>query len=306
MGAVSASHAADEVAVRRCPGCGRRMANSQSRRCPLCDYAFADDQATGTDVTPYAQSYATGERRRPTMTAWVWSAQTARLKHLALMRRSAASARFAHVRILLVAGGLALLHATVYGWHQVARISAVPGTVRPAGQGWFHVTDVLWWNPAQAIIAAVCAFVSAWLLLLILLALLRAGMTLAHTAAHRHERRMTAAIDYSTAWAGPVLIALAILPLRVIGVIGAASRSATYPPARVFEVVAGVIAGGGMILLWFWLIRLGAAAAEQSRGRVLLFFLLGAPLLAVGMGVGWWFGLDRAYGPLFEVLKLNF
>ncbi len=306
MDAVTAPHASDEVAVRRCPGCGRRVAKSQPLRCPLCDYAFADQQATGADVTPYAQTYATGERRRQMMTAWVWSAQSARLKHLALMRRSAASARFAHMRILLLAGGLALLHATVYGWYRVAIASVAQGGVKPTGQGWFHITSGLWWNPAQAIIVAVCAFVSAWLLLLILLALLRAGVTLAHTAAYRHERRMTAAIDYSTAWAGPVLIALAILPLRVIGIIGAASRWATYPPARVFEVVAGVIAGGGLILWWFWLIRLGAAAAEQSRGRVLLFFLLGAPLLAVGAGVGWRFGLDRAYGPLFEVLKLNF
>ena len=92
-------------------------------------------------MTPYAKAYARGLAGWRRMGEWVWFCGHGRLKHLAMMRASAASRRFAHLNLALLAVGLALLEATRTGWRWVAASPAFEptGSTQPAGVGWIHV-----------------------------------------------------------------------------------------------------------------------------------------------------------------------
>jgi len=286
-------------AAARCPACGHPLADPPPIRCPLCDFAL--DDARNVDVTPYAMAYENGCRGWRRMIAWVWYARWERIKHVALMRQSVASGHFAQINMLLLCAGLALVQATVYGWH-----SGGTGAIKPAGAGWFHAVGDLWWNPAQTIVVAAVSFGSSWLTMTLIRLLLRGGTARLHPSPDRRERRMTAAVDYSTAFALPILGGLLVMAFRVWSRLGSAGRWSAYPPARAFEVIAGLSAGFGVVLWWFWLVRLGATAPERARGAMLAFLVLGAPLLVASAALGWWFALDRLYTPLFSRLGMAF
>jgi hypothetical protein len=239
------------------------------------------------------------------------------------MRASVASRHFALQNGLLLAAGLGLLQAPRVGWRWVTSSPAIEPTrsTTPAGEGWIHVAATprplppdyppeiavdLWWNPAQAVIGVVGAFVGGLLVLGALGKLLRMGVTLAHQPAYRRDQRMTAAIQYGTGWSPPLLVAVLILGFLPLSYLGEVADWAWYPPRSGFIVASAVVAAFGATAWWFWLVQLGATAPVNTRGRVIAFFVFGVPLLVAGATVVWWLGLDRLYGPVFRALNTEF
>jgi hypothetical protein len=239
------------------------------------------------------------------------------------MRTSAAARSLARLNLLLFAAGLSLIQATHHGWRAVtASASLEPtGSARPIGQGWLHVAATpnpwrltqpptvpvdLWWNPAQAVIGGVCGFLAALVLLWLVHVLLRAGVALAHRARYRRGKRLSAALLYGTAWGLPLLFSAILLALRPLGRIGAIEHWSWYASEYGFELAAGLNAVLVVAFWWFWLVRLGATAPADTRGRVCAFFAVGAPLFTAAASAAWWYGLDAALRALFSSWKLHF
>jgi hypothetical protein len=255
------------------------------------------------------------------MSEWVWFAGWERLNHLALMRRSAASTRFARLNVLMLALGVGLFQATQYGWRWVTRSPALDPHFEPSGRGWLHVAAApphiidglapetavnLWWNPLQAVTVIGTGLVAGLILMWLVLLLIRAGVTLAHHPPFRTERRMTAAIHYSTAWVIPIFVGALVASLRAVSYLGSITRWAWHPPRHGFELSAAVLVGFGIAFWWFWLLRVGATAPASTRGRVVVFFAVGAPLIVCGAAAAWYYGLDQLYEPIFARLGVTF
>ncbi len=306
--------------ISRCPACGQRVDSPDAARCPLCNFTFGDDRVTGADVSPYAKAYSQRERAWWRMCRWVWSAGSQRLAHIALMRTSAASRRFAWLNLLWLALAIGAFQATRVGWRAVAAVEP-GGSTTPAGRGWLHVAGAprplppgqplsvpvdLWWNAAQAMIASVVAGLVALLLMWLLILLIRAGLTAAHLAPYRGEQRMSAALLYSTAWWVPALAAIIVCLPRPLVFVGMVNRWGLLPTHRGLSLFAGAIVGLAVTLWWFWLIRLGATAPARTRGRVIAFCTLGIPLLLAGAAAAWRFGLDAFHDFLFVRLNMQF
>ena len=307
--------------VYRCPACGQCLDSPPPSQCPLCGFNFGDNRATGADVTPYATAYAQKERGWYVMSEWVWFAGWERLKHLGLMRASAASTRFARLNALVLALGLGIFQATRYGWRWVTNSPALDPHFEPSGIGWLQVASApqhlmpqlapevavnLWWNPLQAGVAVGAGLAAGLLLMWVVLALLRAGVTLAHKPPYREEQQMSAAIHYSTAWGFLIFAGTLVAGLRPVSYLGAMQRWSWYPPQHSFELAAVVVAGFGVAFGWFWLLRLGAMAPASTRNRVVAFFALGAPVIVCGAAAGWQYGLDQLYGHVFTKLGVAF
>lgn len=307
--------------TERCPACGQKLEGQAPDACPLCGFVLQRGRATGEDLTPYAQCRERGQRGWHPMCEWVWFAGSHRIKHLALMRASRASRRFATLNIGVLALALAFFEATLRGWRWVSRSAALDETFRPSGRGWLGVATMpavgtsewpldapasLWWNPAQAIIAWGVGLVLALLTSVIVLVMLRAGTTAAMDGKLRAERRMTAALHYGTAWALPMAAGFFLACLRPIAHVGAAASWFWYPPVQGIELAAGVMVALGAGLWWYWLLRLGATAPPSSRFRVTFFLAIVAPLLLVGTGMGWWWFMEWLYPILFASVGLAF
>ncbi len=308
---------------RRCPACGHRLQAADVARCPLCEFQFGRHGATGGDVTPFATAFEHGRAGWREMCEWVWFAGTERLKHLALMRASAASRRFARNNLLLLSLGLGVFQVTQVGWRWVTASAQIElsGQTSPRGFYWLHAAAAprplpvdnppemsvdLWWNWVQAVIGGVAGVLAAMLVLFTLSALLTRGVAAAHRPPYRAENRMTAAMHYSTAWCLPLTVAALVMALRPISFIGSMSRWSWYPPEQGFVLSAAVVAGLGAVLWWFWLVRLGSTAPGRTRSSVLAFVTVGAPVLvAAGLAV-WYFGLRWGLEPVFVLLKLEF
>ncbi len=315
-------HRSSRPSTLRCPACGQRLESPLPTTCSLCHYDFGDDRATGADVTPFAKSYTHGQSGRWAMTNWTWFAGVGRLKHLALMRTSAASRRFARINILLLSFLFGLFQWTRVGWKWMAEVDGAQADtlVKPAGEGWFHVASVprpiplgraielpidLWWNAAQSLVAVVSGMIVAFILIVVVQSWLRQGITLFHDANYRQEQRMTAALEYGTAWSFWIIIAVLILLLTPIAFVGEILSWRWCPTANGFMAVAGVYGGAGMSLWWIWLIRLGACAPASCRSRVILFCALATPLLVTAAACIWHYGLDLFYDAIFPLMKLS-
>ena len=314
---------AADVALRRCPACGHPLDQFAVSQCPLCGFALGDPRATCDDATPYALAYERGAPGWRAMSEWVWFAGSERLKHLALMRTSVASRHFARMNTLLLAVGIGQLEAMRVGWRWVSNSPTIEptGSTLPRGHFWVHLAatprallnDVaqerpvdLWWNPVQTLVAAAAAALLAIVLLWVVAALIRAGVTLVHRAKYREEQRMTAAVDYGTAWAIPIFVATMVLSFLPLSYVGGIQRWAWCPTEAGFEVSSGVVAGLGAALWWFWLVRLAITAPPKTRATVIAFFALGAPLIVVAAAGTWWVLLRQSIPPLFNVLHLSF
>ena len=310
------------ASATRCPACGQRIA-TPAPRCPLCDFKLVDGGATGEDITPYARSYALDRPRWAAMLLWVWSAGSGRIKHLALMKASAASRRFATINALLLAVGAGLCEWTMTGWHWSYAVHSAGAvrTAEPAGEGWFAVASVarplppglradaptdLWWNPAQCLIAAPVAGVLALVLFWAFGRLVDVSVRWAHRAAYRGEQRMTAALRYSTAWIVPLLAGAGLLLARPVGYAALVEGWSWAPVDSVYVALAAVTGGATLALWWFWLVRLGATAPASTRARVVGFFVGALPLLLAGSVGAWWLARRWLYGPIFEGLGLQF
>lgn len=305
----------------RCPACGQRLESPLPKLCSLCQYDFGDDRVTGADVTPYAKAYTYHQQGWWPMTKWVWFASTSRLKHLALMRTSAASRKYTRVNIFFLSLFLGLIQWVRVGWSgTIAAIGNESGVAtKPFGNGWLHVAAVprpipmtraldlpvdLWWNPAQSVIGMTTGMLLGLILVLLVLMLLRKGVTRALDSSYRHEQRMTAAIQYGTAWNFWILLALIVYCFIPISLIGEMSAWRWYPSANGFILVASILAGIGSTLWWIWLIRLGASAPVHCRGRVVMFYSLATPMLVVTAVYIWRDGQDMLYKFIFPLMEL--
>ncbi len=254
---------------------------------------------------------------------WVYLAGNHRLKHIAMMRSSAASRRFAWLAAILSALALSLLQLSIVGWRQVTSLPAVEptGSITPSGQLWKHVisrprplpTNLVpqtyvdfWWNPAQSATGVVLGILGGGLTLWLFLSLLRIGITKSHTSAYRHEQRMSAAIHYSCAWLAPLAVTCLLMPLLPLLQAGLIAGWRWMPAPEVPTITAGVIAAIGLVLWWFWLIRLATTAPEDTRQRVVVFMAIGVPAMATGLAMAWWYGVDYAQQWLFEVMRVQF
>jgi len=280
-------------------------------------------QVTGTDTTPYAMVGKGGMARWWRMATWVYFATWGRIRHLALIRASDSSRRFARISVLLLAATLALIESTHQGWHLVAE-SASQGTaepVKPSGRGWLHVVAVpyelvnrgngegyvdLWWNIAHTVTALAIGMVAGLVLVNAGLLLLRLGTGWAHAPSYRDDRRMTAAIDYSTGWCVPVVAGGILAALRPIEFASKVSAWPWVPPAYAFYVPAAVLAGIGAVMWWFLLVRLAVSAPAATRARVVTFLALGPPVLVAAGAAAWLRLTEPMYAVLFEHMGVDF
>ncbi|MFQ5413332.1 MAG: hypothetical protein ACE5E6_02630 [Phycisphaerae bacterium] len=278
---------------------------------------------TGADVTPYARAYACGRRGAGTMYEWIWFAGTGRLKHVAMMRASAASRRFARMNVALLAVGLGVLRAVQVGWAWVPAPAALAKTraIPPVGQGWVHAAEAprpiplelprdvavdLWWNVPQGALAVVSGMVAGIVLAWVALVLIQAGVTAAHTAAFRGERRMTAAIHYSTVGVVPFLVAAGLAGMLSVSHMGAMARWRWYPSSVGLTWAAVAVAAVGACAWWFWLIRLGATAPPPTRWRVVVWLAVGAPVVVAACSAAWYYGLAGLHRVVVDALQLWF
>ncbi|MEK6677263.1 MAG: hypothetical protein AABZ47_16630 [Planctomycetota bacterium] len=308
--------------VRRCPACGHRLSEQDRAQCPLCNYRFGGERTTGADHTPYALAYEQGRSGWRTMSEWVWFAGTERLKHLALIRSSAASKRFVWLNLFLLMVGAGVFQFSEMGWHWVSGFQAVKESEpshRP-GFYWYKVASApsppaqistdqaveLWWNPVQSILGIVSGVVLAMLFYGLGITILRALANSAMGSLYRHEERMTAAIRYGTAWVVPLVVAAVLAGMRPISYFGAIGKWSWYPPTEGFVLSAGCVGGLSLVLWWFWLLRLGSTAPPKVRARVTSWLAIGFPLLVAGAGAGWYVGLRFAGEKAFEAMRLAF
>lgn len=257
------------------------------------------------------------------MGEWVWFCGARRLKHLALMRASAASRRYAHINLALLAVGLALLEATRTGWRWVRTLPfpESTGPTQPVGVGWLQVAEAprllpanhppqshvdLWWNPIQTVTAMVVALILGFLVGWLVMIVVRAGVTRAHRPPYRNEQRMTAALHYGTAWCLPLLVAAVVVGLKPMAFMGRIRQWVWCPPADGFVLSAAAVAGFGVIMWWFWLVRLGGTAPARTRRTVVTFLTIGVPLIVTAVAAGWWYGLSRVYEPLLALMNVEF
>lgn len=307
----------------RCPGCGQRLTHPAPPRCPLCHLDFGDARVTDVDTTPYARAYAQAEMGWRGMLNWVWYATTERLKHLALMRCSAASRRFRWINVSIAAGMLGVFLVARVGWQRThaPAVAETATEVRPAGDAWRRVAALprplpadlppdravdLWWNPAQFGLALAVGVPSAYLMLLSLLGLQSGMITLAHARAYRRDGRMTAAVHYGTAWFVPMGVSTALLLLLPATYVTDLHGVSWSPPSEYVELAAAVFATFGVVLWWIWFIRLGATAPPRTRGRVIATMVAGLPLLLIAALLGWWYGTQALIDLLAEKLRLRF
>lgn len=303
------------TAPLRCAACGQPIGDAPIDKCPLCGSVIGDRRTTGTDVTPYALSFENDQPRLFRMCKWIWTAGPERLKHLAMMRASSASRRFATIHVVFLALALGALRTTLLGWRVVSRAQASTGSVTgPTGKGWFRIVSLsplpgdesasaiagTWWNPAQALLGGAIALVAAFVLIAIVRGLIRVGVETAHAKVYRGEQRMAAAQCYATAWLIPIILATAILWILPVTITG------TSLSGMLLLIPAGIIAGIGVIFGWFWSLRLAATAPVDTRGRVTIMLALGAPAITLAGAATWWLGLDKLYNPLFDALQMSF
>ena len=323
---MSSATPTDVQRIHRCSACGHRVAEESATTCALCGFSFSfrDPRATGADLTPYAKTYAHGMAGWRLMSEWVWMAGTERLKHLAMMRASVASRRFARINIALLMIGLGVFQLTDSGWERENKLESrreAIDTDEPSRAGWVHAAsrprplppdisdDVaieLWWSVPQAALATVIAVPVGVLMTWLGLALLRWMVKTAHLPAYRDDQRMTAALHYSTAWAIPFSVGALAMALRPISFIGQMVESSWIPPDTAFVVAGAVVAGGSACMGWFWLARLGFTAQPASRTGVAAVLTMAPPVVGCGAALGWYYAVFKLHGWLVEALRLGF
>lgn len=308
-----------------CSNCGTLLDGS-FQECPHCRAQIREQVSPAEDVTPYAQILRSGRRDQPgwqRMCEWVWFASTQRLRHLAPMQASSASRRFANINIFLLAVSVAMSQASRIGWRWVSAVAFVEPTdsTEPIGRVWIHVGGAprplppgqpaeiavdLWWNPMQSLVAAFSTALVVVTLCLLLLSITGRVADTLHRPPYRGHRRLVSALRYSTAWVVPIVIAGCIAGVRPILYIGRMQQWGGCPTAESAIIPAAVLAGLGLFLWWFWLLRLGAASPAGNRARVTIALGVIAPTLAALAVSGAWMAMDRAYLPLFRMMDLQF
>ncbi len=207
-----------------------------------------------------------------------------------------------------------LISFALSGWHIV---NEGPGTMSvrktPAGDGWCKLYDnpvaaaqlekgdivaaELWWNPSAAAITAVAAGIVVLVMGLVFFSLIVRGASKSLRQQSGSEDRLRCALHYGTAWLNFLNVALIILCFRPLGRIHGVFGWRFIASNAVFDVPAALLILAGLLLWWFWLVRLGDATAVNIRKKVNRFFILWTPFLtavfAVGVTYGLYVGTDR-------------
>lgn len=304
---------------RRCPACGEPVHAPIPEACSLCGFRFSDASVTSADFTPYAKSYVDGERAYLRMVAWVWRAGGARLRHLALVQSSAASKHFATVHLVWLTIVLFLLELTRSGWHRISGSSR--GPFEPSSEGWFRLAGMerpfptgvplsrtadLWWSPAQALVAGVVSLLLAPLVLLLLHKLIRVALSISYPVRYRDEFRMSAGLHYATAWFLPAILGGVLVVLRPWTSYGSAQPAGPVVAEATIAILAATPAIVGFFGWWFSLVRMGSAAPQRCRSRVVTALGVFAPLIVCGGCLAWWFGLPQLLNLIYEALRIQF
>ncbi|MCG3137320.1 MAG: hypothetical protein HJJLKODD_01164 [Phycisphaerae bacterium] len=311
------SSAAD---LLRCPGCRSPILDAATRQCPLCGITLDRSLVINDDTTPYAEAQGAGLGK---MIRWVLGAGSYRLAHLLRMRRSTHSRRFARWSVLQLAMAGALLTLPFPGNGFRAEFDhGATQLIEPAtGRGWQMVGSLerpknwpegqpflarLYWNPAIILSSLAINLVMLFLLGSATLAVWRAGSRRALHLSQREQPYFSAAIDYSTAHWWIVSLAgvcYGLLPLHYIAQL---NHSVITWSAMWHIVPASMIGGAGIVLHWFWLVRMAAMAPATSRAGVMRYFGIWAPLTATCLLGGWLIGEYYALPRLIQFLHLSF
>ncbi len=297
----------------RCPACGQPIQELIEGCCALCGHRIEQPDVTSIDKTPYAQGRENNKRAWLDMCQWVYRAGKNRLAHLALSRPSNASLRFSRINILLFTVAVGWFVFTNTGWHSVMSGPAATGkSAEPCGKGWIPLFDQtssstlnassgvrvteLWWNPALAICNSLAATIVAIIICFVLLGILIRGSRKKLNEESGGIHRIQCAIQYSTAWMQFLVLAVFIGSFREATVIfKALGWSATS--TAIFDVPAVLVGITGLLMWWFWLIRLGDTSPRDVRSRTNRFFIINVPiwtfLLAGGAIYGFWFSMPH-------------
>jgi hypothetical protein len=278
----------------------------------------AVDSATSEDATPFATADRCGRAARRAMRRWVYAASAERLGHLGLIRRSDRSRAFARRHIIIAALGGALFQFSQTGWHVVVRSvdNAMLISTTPSGKAWKAVavsdfspvtlgTLAVWWNAVTGGLAFAVAMVSGVLLGYVLTGVMRLGARVALSPAGLSDGRLSGAIDYCTAWAYPLLVAGMITLLRPVRDALVVLKQSWVPSATAITVPAAVVAGVGVLMWWFCLLRVAMGQPVHVRARLAVVFGVVVPVVAAAMVVGWNFGFSRLFEFLPSLLKLD-
>lgn len=297
----------------RCPACGHPVTTLDDGCCPLCNHRIVDDDVTSEDHTPYAQSRTEGRRGWWGMCRWVYSAGKHRLAHLGLARPSPASRRFARVNCMLFALAVALSAAANTGWHPVTLAPGARDVTTPnEGHGWLrlvhHEVTVkdrftqlleadLWWNVFHALLAGAAALIMAWIAAALLVRIVGSGAGRAARCGASGPTRLRCAVDYGTAWMTFLSFAALVTALRPLADLLRFAEQWSVRSPVVFDVVAVLIGMAGLLLGWFWFVRLAQTVHGDVRRAAVSYFLVRAPLAALvvtaAFGSAYWFGMQR-------------
>lgn len=275
-------------------------------RCPLCGFALDAEELVGDDASPYAAAEPCGYWA---MVGWVLSAGHRRLGYLGRMRRSRASGRFALFNLVLLALSSGLVVMPDLGWRMVTARSAQSPEVlpEPHDTGWWlaakgpipehdlgrPVGVRLWMHPGQWLAALIVVPLLTFLLGAMILAIMRAGADHAMIPEERGQDRFGAAVHYSTAHVCILLAAALCYGTQVIHRFSQVQRWPVSWDHRLHLVPAFFLGVFGLLVAWFWLIRLAQTAPAASRGRLLRHFGLWTPILALLVLGGWMLGAYR-------------
>lgn len=306
--------------LERCPDCGQPVPSREARTCEMCGSEFVDRRVTNADVTPYAEAFSRNEPGFLRMLRWVVFASSERIKHLGLMRKSAASTRFASSAILWFSLAVLLYSNSRIGWHTIGGLGehASQALLKPTGNGWFRIssassnptvgapsTQGLWWNPAQGLIAGAFAFVAGIALSWLCLGVLGWGATLAHSRQFRGEGRMSAAIAYSMAFFALCVIGGVVISMRPFFYILNAN-STTRPSSDAVEILAVIATGAPLVVWWLWLIRLGSSAPASTRNKVTALMIVAPPVCLTGIVAAIYWGLEWFEHSVFPLMHLQY
>ena len=288
-----------------CPTCGGPLPDPPELGCPTCDDRPTDVSTTSEDHSVYAERLAEGRSGWGAMCKSVFGAGKHRLAHLGLARPSRPAKRFARVNLFLLAVGMGLAAFSNAGWHTVERRPRIePAEMQAAGTGWWLAIEnaaakvgpasrirpvELWLNLPAATVSAVIVLIASLIVFAILVRLIAFGARQAIDAPPDEPPRLRSAVQYATAWS--ILLVLATVPVifRPLAYIAEVAEWSLPLSRAVFDVPAVLLALAGMLLWWFWLIRLGETVPRQVRRSVSRFFLLGVPVLSIlVLGGGAW------------------
>ena len=288
-----------------CPTCGGPLPDPPELGCPHCDERPTDVSTTSEDHGVYAERLAEGRSGWGAMCKSVFGAGKHRLAHLGLARPSRPARRFCRINLFLLSVGMGLAAFSNAGWHTVNRGPRIdPAEQQAAGSGWWLAIEntaakvgpasrlrpvELWLNMPAATVSAIIVLVAALIVFAVLVRLIGYGASRAIGAQQSEPPRLRAAIHYATAWSTLLMLATVPVFVRPLAYMAEVAEWNLPLSRAVFDVPAVLLALAGMLLWWFWLIRLGETVPREARRSVNRFFVLGVPVLSVLiLGGGAW------------------